>query len=353
MVLQIANDCENNCGGKITLFIFSIMANTTLKKIAQVLDISISTVSRALKNHPDISVFTKQKVMELAQTLEYEPNAMAVNLRSKNTKVFGIMIPSITNQFYDSFISAVEEEARKSGYSLMILQSADNPEAEVENLKIYRQNRVSGVFACISQETITIAPFEKLREAEIPVVFFDKVPDDDSFNKVCLSDKDAAVLAAEALLEKGKKDILAIFGNEQLSITKKRLKAFRNRIEQSKKIRLRIEHANSSRQAEEKTEHHFQPKQKPDAVFCMSDEILTGVMKSLQKMNIHWPKETGIVSLSDGFFPKLYFPEITYIETSGYRLGKLAFERMLECLLGNSDAKEMFVTSRFVEGGSL
>lgn len=329
------------------------MANTTLKKIAQVLDISISTVSRALKNHPDISVSTKQKVTELAQTLEYEPNAMAVNLRSKNTKVFGIMIPSITNQFYDSFISAVEEEARKSGYSLMILQSADNPEAEIENLKIYRQNRVSGIFACISQETIDIVPFQKMKEADIPVVFFDKVPDDDSFNKVCLSDKDAAVLAAGALVEKGKKNILAIFGNEQLSITKRRLKAFRSYIEEHKQIKLTIEHAQNSKQAEEKTEHHFQPKQKPDAVFCMSDEILTGVMKCLQKMNLRWPKETGIISLSDGFYPKLYYPEITFIETSGYKLGKLAFERMMECLLGNTDAKELFVTSRFVEGGSL
>ncbi len=329
------------------------MANTTLKRIAQVLDISISTVSRALKNHPDISVSTKQKVMELAQTLEYEPNAMAVNLRSKNTKVFGIMIPSITNHFYDSFISSVEEEARKSGYSLMILQSADNPEAEVENLKIYRQNRVSGIFACISQETINITPFQKMKEADIPVVFFDKVPDDDSFNKVCLSDKDAAILAAEALLEKGKKNILAIFGNEQLSITKRRLKAFRSYIEGHKKIRLTIEHAQNSKQAEEKTEHHFRLKQKPDAIFCMSDEILTGVMKCLQKMNIHWPKETGIISLSDGFFPKLYYPEITFIETSGYKLGKLAFERMMECLMGNGDPKELVITSLFVEGGSL
>lgn len=329
------------------------MANTTLKRIAQVLDISISTVSRALKNHPDISVLTKQKVMELAQTLEYEPNAMAVNLRSKNTKVFGIMIPSITNHFYDSFISAVEEEARKSGYSLMILQSADNPEAEVENLKIYRQNRVSGIFACISQETTNIVPFQKMKEADIPVVFFDKVPDDDSFNKVCLSDKDAAILAAEALLEKGKKNILAIFGNEQLSITKRRLEAFRSTIEEHKKIRLSVEHAQNSKQAEEKTEHHFQPKQKPDAIFCMSDEILTGVMKCLQKMNIHWPKETGIISLSDGFFPKIYYPEITFIETSGYKLGKLAFERMMECLMGNDDPKELFITSLFVNGGSL
>lgn len=329
------------------------MSNTTLKKIAKVLDISISTVSRALKNHPDISVSTKQKVMELAQTLEYEPNAMAVNLRSKNTKVFGVMIPSITNNFYDSFIAAVEEEARKSGYSLMILQSGDNPDAEIENLKIYRQNRVSGLFACISQETINMTPFYKMKEVEIPIVFFDKVPDDDTFDKICLADKDAAVLAAETLLEKGKKNILAIFGNNQLSITKRRLAAFCGCIKEDKQVKLIIEHANNSQQAEEKTEHHFQPKQKPDAVFCMSDEILTGVMKSMQKMNMKLPVDTGIIALSDGSFPKLYYPEITYIETSGYKLGKLAFERMMDYIMGNTEPKELFITSRYVAGGSL
>lgn len=328
------------------------MSNTTLKKIAQVLDISISTVSRALKNHPDISVSTKQKVMELAQTLEYEPNAMAVNLRSKSTKVFGVMIPSVTNSFYDSFISAVEKEARKSGYSLMILQSNDNPEAELENLKIYRQNRVSGLFACISHETVNLAPYEKMKDAGIPVVFFDKVPDGGGFNAICIADHDSAILAAEVLIEKSKKNILAIFGNENLSITRRRLDAFEKTM-LNKHIKLTVCFANNRLQAEEKTEHFFQPKNKPDAVFCMSDEILIGVMKSLQKMKIAIPNETGVIALSDGFFPKLYFPEITYIETSGYKLGKLAHERMMECLNGDATIKEIFATTLFVEGGSI
>jgi LacI family transcriptional regulator len=329
------------------------MANATLKKIAQVLDISISTVSRALKNHPDISQSTKQKVMELAETLEYEPNAVAVNLRSKNTKVFGIMIPSITNNFYDSFIAAVEEEVKQSGYSLMILQSADDPAIEIENLKIYRQNRVSGVFICLSKETTNLDAFHKMKETGIPVVFFDKVPDDDSFNRVCIADKDAAVMAAEALQKKQKKNILAIFGNTHLSITKRRIEAFKQTIAADKKIKLSIEHAGEPEEAEHIAASYFQLKHQPDAVFCMSDEILMGVMKTVQKLKINVPQQTGIIALSDGFFPKLYFPEITFIETSGYRLGKLACERMMECIKGKEEVKELFVSSRFVAGGSL
>ncbi|MFY7839040.1 MAG: LacI family DNA-binding transcriptional regulator [Lacibacter sp.] len=329
------------------------MANATLKKIAQVLDISVSTVSRALKDHPDISASTKQKVMELAETLEYEPNAVAVNLRSKNTKVFGVMIPSITNNFYDSFVNAVEEEVKKAGYSLMILQSGDDPVTEIENLKIYRQNRVSGVFVCLSKETTRIDAFEKMKDADIPVVFFDKVPDDNSYDRVCLADKDAAEMAAEALLQKQKKNILAIFGNTQLSITKRRLEAFKESITQNTAVNVAYEFAGNSEEAENIAQRYFQLKKMPDAVFCMSDEILVGLMKCIQQLAIKVPAQTGIIALSDGYFPKIYYPEITYVETSGYRLGKLACERMMECLKGKEETTELFVPSRFVEGGSL
>jgi LacI family transcriptional regulator len=329
------------------------MANATLKKIAQVLDISISTVSRALKNHPDISQVTKQKVMELAETLEYEPNAVAVNLRSKNTKVLGIMIPFITNNFYDSFIAAVEEEVKQSGYSLMILQSGDDPAIEIENLKIYRQNRVSGFFICLAKETTNLDAFHKMKDADIPVVFFDKVPDDETYNRVCLADKEAAVMAAEALMKKNKKNILGIFGDTHLSITKRRLKGFHEALSANKKINLSIEYADKTEEAEIISNSYFQLKKKPDAVFCMSDEILIGVMKTVQKLKIEVPQQTSIITLSDGFFPTLYFPEITYIETSGYRLGKLACERMMQCLQGKEEAKEIYVSSRFVDGGSL
>jgi LacI family transcriptional regulator len=329
------------------------MSDTTLKKIAQVLGISISTVSRALKDHPDISSATKKKVLELAETLEYEPNATAVNLRTRKTKLFGLIVPSLTNTFYDSFIAAIEEESRKIGYSLLILQNHEEASAELENLRLCRQNRVSGLFACYSQETNNLAAFEKIKGADIPLVFFDKVPDEDSFNKICLADKEAAVLAAEALLKKNKKYILALFGSARLSITKRRLEAFTSIIQSGKNSELITEYAKTSKHAEELTHQYFQRSNKPDAVFCMSDEILTGTMKSLQRLHIKIPDETGVIAISDGNLPLLYYPEITYVETSGYHLGKLAFERMLECINGANEPVEEFVASRLVQGGSL
>lgn len=325
------------------------MNNTTLKKISEVLGLSISTVSRALKDHPDISDKTKKRVTELANALDYEPNANAVHLRTSKSNLFGLIVPTISNFFYDSFIASVEEESRKNNYSLMILQSGDNPSIELDNLKLCRQNRISGLFSCISSETINIEPFLKLKDLDIPVIFFDKVPDTNDCNKVCVADASSATIAATTLLKKKKKKILALFGNSHLSITKKRLDAFTKTVD--KKGKLLIHHANNAQEAEEITYKAL--KQKPDAVFCMSDEILTGTMKAIQKAGLKIPEDIGVIAISNGFIPKLYYPEITYVETSGYKLGKLAFSSMMACMAGSTFIQELTIESLLVEGGSL
>jgi len=110
--------------------------NSTLKKLAEILQLSISTVSRALKDHPDISDETKKRVKELASTLEYEPNSFAINLRNNTSNVLGIMVPSVDNFFYDSFIAAVEQEARQQNYSVLIMQSGESMDVETANLKL-------------------------------------------------------------------------------------------------------------------------------------------------------------------------------------------------------------------------
>ncbi len=328
------------------------MTNTTLKKISEILGLSISTISRALKDHPDISAKTKQLVVELATTLDYEPNVNAINLRTSNSKLFGLIVPSIANQFYNSFIASVEEECRRNGYSLMILQSGDDPSIELTNLKLCRQNRITGLFVCISPETTTIEPFLKLKEIDVPVIFFDKVPDNNGCNKVCVADSVSATMAATAISNTKKKKILALFGNPNLSITKKRLTAFTETItSKAGKTKLITVYAGSSAEAEALTLTHL--KEKPDTIFCMSDEILTGVMKAVQRNGLKVPDDISVITISNGEIPKLYFPEITYVETSGMKLGKLAFSSMMACLAGGTFIQELTIESVLVEGGSL
>ena len=328
------------------------MTNTTLKKISEILGLSISTISRALKNHPDISEKTKQKVVELAAMLDYEPNVNAIHLRTKKNNVFGLIVPAISNYFYDSFIASVEEESRKNNFSLMILQSSDKPEIELENIKLCRQNRITGLFACLSSGTQNIDAFTKLKDQEIPVIFFDKVPDADNCNKVCVADALSATLAAKAILSAKKKKILAIFGSPQLLITKKRLAAFKETCNaEHNKISLYTAHVSSAKDAEIVADEYLN--KKPDTIFCMSDEILIGVMKSIQKRKMTIPKDIAVIAISNGFIPKLYYPEITYVETSGYELGKLAFSGMMACLGGSTFYQDITTNAFLVKGGSL
>lgn len=318
------------------------------------LGVSVSTVSRALKNHPDISETTRLKVADLAQILDYEPNANAVQLRTKNSKVFGLLVPSIFNFFYESFISAIEEAGRKNGYSIMILQSGNDPDMELDNLKLFRQNRITGLFACISPLTEDLSGFARMKELDIPVIFFDKVPDKEGIHKICLADEQAATIAAETIIRKKKKNLLALFGDTHMSITQKRLLAFSKYFAaHAPNIQISIAHTVSSEEARSVTREHLSNNPPPDTIFCMSDEILTGTTKALQEMNFTYPDKIALIAISNGFIPKLFYPEITYVETSGNKLGKLAFQQMMLLIAGEESQIELSVDAVLVEGGSI
>jgi LacI family transcriptional regulator len=326
----------------------------TLKKISLQLNLSISTVSRALKNHPDISENTKRKVKELAALMEYEPNAYAVNLRTNKSRVLGVIVPSISNMFYDSFISAVEKEARKNGYSLMILQSGDDPTLEAENLKLCKQNRVDGIFISVAPDSFSNELFIKYQDTGIPILFVDKTPTTENFDTICMADEEAATLAANTILKYKKKKILALFGNKEMSITAKRKEAFLNVMnDENKGPVVNIEFCNSSEDAKRISATALASQSIPDTIFCMSDEILIGVMKTLNRSGLKIPKDISVLAISNGFIPGLFYPEITYVETSGYELGKLSIKRMLELMEEKSPAMSIILPSRLVEGGSL
>ncbi len=330
------------------------MQQSTLKKLSEVLGISISTVSRALKDHPDISDTTKKRVKELALALEYEPNTYAVQLRTRQSNVLGIMVPTIDNFFYDSFIAAVEEEARLHGYSVMIMQSRDNVQIETSNLLLFRKNMVMGLFASVSIETEDMLPFHKMEEMKTPVVFFDRVPETGDYNKVCLADEIAAKIAAEALIEKRKRNVLALFGHPHLSITRKRCTSFKEVFEKkAPQTKLTIEYPESIAESKKVALEALRSAERPDAVFCMGDLILIGVMYAIHELKLKVPDDIGVIGISNGLIPTMYDPKITHVETSGYKLGKLAFTQMLTCLKNGPGIDEVFLESMLIEGGSL
>lgn len=329
------------------------MQQSTLKELSEVLGLSISTVSRALKDHPDIADVTKKKVKELAEALEYEPNNNAVQLRTRQSNVLGILVPSVDNFFYDSFIAAVEEEARLHGYSLLIMQSRDQLAIETSNLQLFRKKMVMGLFASISTEIEDMGPFRKLREMDVPIVFFDRVPETEGYNKVCLADANAAAMAADAIIAKKKKRVLGLFGHPHLSITKIRCQSFKDTFAQkAPETGLDIHFPEGIVESRKVTLEALAQKEY-DVIFCMGDLILIGVMYALHELNLDIPKDIGVISISNGLIPTLYKPKITHVETSGFKLGKLAFSQMLSCLANNTVPREVTLDSILVEGGSL
>jgi LacI family transcriptional regulator len=257
--------------------------------------------------------------------------------------------------FYTSFIDAVEEESRKNGYSLIILKSDNDVNVEINHVKFCKKQRVAGVFASVTPDTNSLEAFERLKEVEIPVIFYDRVPTTEKFVRACFADKAAAILAAETILAKKKKKVLALFGDTHISITQQRLEAFKGVFKKHKSAsKLITAHSRTFEESIAMIKEHFSNSDKPDTIFCMSDEIMVGVMKALQILQLSVPKHVSIITISnDGFYPKLYHPEITYVETSGYKLGKLAFEIMIKAINGDKTIQEYDVDPVLVEGGSL
>jgi LacI family transcriptional regulator len=240
------------------------------------------------------------------------------------------------------------------GYSVMIMQSRDKVQLETSNLHLFRKNMVMGLFASISIETEDMTPFHKLEELKIPVVFFDRVAEVEGYHKVCLADEEAARIAAEAIIEKKKKRVLALFGHPHLSITKIRCASFQETFaKQAPKTKLIIEYTENIPESKRVALDALKEKNRPDTIFCMGDQILMGVMYAVHKLKLKVPEDISIISISNGLIPTLYDPRITFVETSGFKLGKLAFVQMLSCLRNDSTQEEVILESQLVEGGSL
>ena len=234
------------------------------------------------------------------------------------------------------------------------MQSRDKVQLETSNLHLFRKNMVMGLFASVSIETDDLTPFRKLEEMKIPVVFCDRAPVEDGYHKVCLADEAAARIAAEAIIEKGKKNVLALFGHPHLSITKIRCATLKETFARlSPTTKLSIAYPEGIPESKRVALEALKDSNRPDTIFCMGDLILIGVMYAVHKLKLKVPEDISIIGISNGLIPTMYDPKITYVETSGFKLGKLAFAQMLSCLRHDNSPNEVRVESILVEGGSL
>jgi|LZCG01.1.fsa_nt_gb LacI family transcriptional regulator len=312
-------------------------SRVTLKDIAQRAGVSHTTVSRALRNHPDISIEMRERIKELARTLHYNPNAIALSLRNAHTHVIGLILPEITFYAFPSLVKGVTEYCYNQGYNVMILSSDESLKRETQNIQILLSNQVDGVLVAVTKETNNAAHFKTLEDNGIPTVFFDRVPGNYVQDSVIIDDKRAAYELTRHLIGTGKKHLLYFGGNRDLSITQNRLRGFRQALAQSNMSEYDAVFASDSYQATRITEEIFMRKHIPDAIMAISDEVLTGIMPVLQNMDIKIPDQVAVGAFSDGPLSKMYKPEITIIHHSLFRIGQVAAEVVIQKISNPSD----------------
>ncbi|MGV4413775.1 LacI family DNA-binding transcriptional regulator [Chryseobacterium sp. T1] len=313
------------------------MKRTTIKDLAEMLHISTSTVSRALKDHPDISSSVKLKVREAAETFNYIPNDFAISFRKKSSKVIGLIVPEISMFFLPSIINGISSILNKEGYRFFILSSDDSYGTEKEHIETCINSRVDGILISLTKETKDCEHLKKLKDMEIPVVIFDKTVPQDIFESVVFDNVKNAELCAEKLIDYGSKNILAIFGDENLEITQNRLISFESRMKQFPEITLNIIYCKSADIVKEKLDILLDD-DSIDGFFAMSDETLIGLHSSLIKRNLNNTNKK-VVAISEGTLPKYLDETYEYQINDGFEMGTFAATKLM-----NSIKKKIDIT---------
>jgi LacI family transcriptional regulator len=309
----------------------------TIKDIARILGISASTVSRALKDHPDINVDTKKAVNELAGKLKYHPNAVALSLKNSRSNTIGVIIPEIVHYFFSSVISGIEDVASQKGFTVIICQSNESYDREVANARTLLSHRVDGILVSVSKETHTFDHFVDLQEGGIPLVFFDRIAPDINADQVIIDDMEASYKATRHLIETGRKRIAHFAGPQTLIIGRDRLQGYLNALTEAGlpiDNRLIIE-ADTFEKARNAVIELIDSGNVPDGIFAVNDLTAIGAMQTIQKKGFKIPDEISIVGFSDGRFSGITDPNLTSVDQHGYEMGITAAEMLFNRILSS------------------
>jgi len=305
----------------------------TIKDIALRLGISPSTVSRALKDHVEISQDTKDSVKRVAAELNYQPNSLALSLRYSKSNTIGVIIPEIVHFFFSTVISGIEDVAHARGYNIIITQSNESLEREIQNIQTLFNNRVDGVLMSISKETETFDHLEALQQRGLPIVFFDRIVEEMHCSQVTVDDFLGGYQATEHLIQQGYKRIAHLAGPHGLHISIDRMNGYKKALTDNGLAiddSLIIEDSAFNEGAAYKatidllTHHH------PDALFAANDISAMAAIKAAKAYGRAVPYDFGVVGFSNWQFSSLTQPSITTIEQPGFEMGQRAAELLIK-----------------------
>ena len=308
----------------------------TIKDIARELGISPSTVSRALKDHPDISKDTKKAVAELAEKLNYQPNIVAQNLRAKKTSTIGVIIPELVHFFFSTVISGIEDIAHNAGYNVILTQSGETLEREKSNLKTLINSRVDGMLISLSKETTEFDHIEAVLAKGIPIIFYDRSFTSSSGSKgtssVTVDDFVGAKEATAHLIEQGCRKIAHLQSAKESPIAKERLRGMLDALENN---RLDFPSEYLVNCNDGTIEEGFDAMSKllklpnrPDGIFANSDVLGMGAINAIKKAGLKIPDDIAVVGFSNWLYSSMVEPPLSSVDQPGFLMGQEA-ARML------------------------
>ena len=306
------------------------MPKTTLKKIAEILGLSIATVSKALKDYPDLNENTKKRVKDLASSLNYQPNSLAQGLRNKESKIIGLILPEIVHHFFSNVISGVIKAAEKRDYLVIPLQTNESFEQEKNSLKRLMDKNVDGILLSLSDKTTQHKHIKNVIDRGIPVVLFDKISKLVNCSKVIINDKVAAFNATQYLIDTGCKRIAHIRGDLKPQTTIDRFNGYKkalldNDIPYDKSLVYTCKNLSFKegyRIAKEIIEDHDDV----DGIFAFTDLMAVGVLKRLNEYKIDVPNQISVMGFSDWFLTKITTPTLSTVHQPEFEMGQKAFE---------------------------
>lgn len=303
--------------------------------MAKELNVSVSTISRALSDHSSISDATKKRVWKLAQELNYQPNHLAAALRKGRSNLLGVIVPHIDGHFFSSVIHGIEKVASKAGFNVLICQSNEDVGHERKNIETLINAQVEGILVSLARTTRDFKHFEKVRKREIPLVFFDRILEGQDVNAVVLDDREGGYLTTKHLIAQGCRRIAHFAGPQHLNIYKNRRQGY---VDALREYDLPVDESlifycdMTIEDGIAGMEQLLQLSQLPDAVFSASDFSIVGAMQVLKSQHLRVPEDIALVGFSNESFTFLTEPMLTSVDQRCEQMGQSAVRLFLELL---------------------
>lgn len=328
-------------------------SRTTITDIARELNVSPSTVSRALNNHPAISTKTREAVIELARKRNYQPNVLALNLLRKRTNTIGVIVPEITSYFFSSVISGIQDLLNPMGVNMIIGQSNESYEEERSIVQTFASIRVDGFLISPSSETKNFDHLKLLTENNIPLVIFDRDCEELNVDKVFVDEYKGAFQAVEYLIKTGCRRIAHITGPLSLSTTRHRLRAYKEALAINGLPVMEDYIVESSGFA---PEHGIDPTKKllalsqlPDAIFTINDGVAIGAMFVIKEAGIIIPDEISVIGFDDDPHSCYFKPSLSTVWQPTYELGMLSARILMKRINSNNEMSKIRVETLLPE----